>query len=43
MFEDFIIGFLLGTISMLPIFPIDDEGKIKASFWRWLYAKITKR
>jgi hypothetical protein len=43
MFEDFIIGFLLGIISMLPIFPIDVEGEYKASFWRWLYAKIFKR
>lgn len=36
MFEQLIIGFLLGVISMLPIFPE------KQTFWQWIHSKIKR-
>jgi len=38
MFEELAIGFLLGVIATLPIFPPN-----KNSFWSWIWATIHKR
>jgi hypothetical protein len=37
MFEWFLIGFLLGTLAMLPVYPE------RRSLWSWLYAKIARK
>jgi hypothetical protein len=39
MFESFIIGFLLGIISMLDVFPVNDH---KANFWNWILSKLRR-
>jgi hypothetical protein len=37
MMEEFLIGLLLGIISMLPVFPD------KETFWQWIYHMIQTR
>jgi len=41
MLEHFIIGFLLGIMSMLPIFPSEYE-ESRINFWRWTYEKLRR-
>jgi len=40
MFQDFIIGFLLGILSMMPILPDPYHRDKQVCFWVWLYREL---
>ena len=40
MLQDFIIGLLLGILSMMPVFPDPYHHSQLVCFWVWLYREL---